>query len=29
MEKLINQDWTNPFTNCKIGEDYYGIIAAG
>ena len=29
MEKLINQDWTNPFTKCKIGEDYYGIIAAG
>lgn len=29
MDKLIKQDWTNPFTACKIGEGFYQIIAAG
>lgn len=29
MEKLINQDWRNPFKNCVIGEAPYQLIFAG
>ena len=29
MDKLLNQDWRDPFLNNKIGDKPYGLISAG